>query len=352
VTKCIERDRLVACLAEEIRENYNDIIDLHYYARCIDVHWDGMGQEDERCSVVIQRTNAPIGEDSMEIQVKKLFVAADGASSMIRNRIRSLDSRYYLRQRLDYNRKRYRTIPFELPANQYRRDVNYAGAANNIYIDALPTKEGKHLAVLIYKPEEQKIRNIQSSEDAKSFFNKYYPSIAPYIKDDDYGRFAKKPDSIFPKFSYFGPYLHFGKYTVLMGDSAHTVKPFFGFGVNAALEDVRVLSQSLDMFPLDIPNALERYSKIRAPEAEALVKIAQGLDTNIIVLATTLILDSILHKVAPFLFENNILSALQDRSRSYSDLWQRKQRDRLLQLVLFLTSCGLGTVLLLPHPVQ
>ena len=37
--------------------------------------------------------------------------------------------------------------------------------------------------------------------------------------------------------------------TALLGDAIHSVKPYFGLGVNSAFEDVTVLSQALDDAP-------------------------------------------------------------------------------------------------------
>ena len=36
-----------------------------------------------------------------------------------------------------------------------------------------------------------------------------------------------------------------GSSTVLLGDTIHTVKPYFGLGLNSALEDVRYLEEAL-----------------------------------------------------------------------------------------------------------
>jgi kynurenine 3-monooxygenase len=48
-----------------------------------------------------------------------------------------------------------------------------------------------------------------------------------------------------PGFRYAGPRLHQGKRCVILGDSAPTVKPYFGLGANSALEDVKILGEAL-----------------------------------------------------------------------------------------------------------
>ena len=65
------------------------------------------------------------------------------------------------------------------------------------------------------------------------FFNSVFPQFSPYIKDADLDRFAKQKDLKLPIFSYTGPVLHRGRTACLVGDSIHTVKPYFGVGTKA-----------------------------------------------------------------------------------------------------------------------
>ena len=98
------------------------------------------------------------------------------------------------------------------------------------------------------------------------------------MKDEDLEKFSKKGDSIFPKFSYVGPNLHYGRTVVLLGDSIHSVKPFFGLGANSAFEDISYLNKSLDACNDSIPHAVEQFSKTRSKEAKALVEMSHQLD--------------------------------------------------------------------------
>jgi 2-polyprenyl-6-methoxyphenol hydroxylase-like FAD-dependent oxidoreductase len=150
----------------------------------------------------------------------------------------------------------------------------------------------------------------------------------------DLERFAAKGDSSLPTFSYAGPVLHYGSSACLLGDTIHTVKPYFGQGVNSAFEDVKVLQQALDETADDHEAAVRRYSQLRAKDAEALVVLSHSLDGGFVTFVGPLILDSMLHRLLPQIFSPNIIASLQNEKWSFSQIQKRKQVDRALQVAL------------------
>jgi len=80
---------------------------------------------------------------------------------------------------------------------------------------------------------------------AREFFKLVLPMFSPVIREEDLDAFAAKNSSKLPRFTYATPVLHAGSTTCLVGDGIHTVKPYFGQGVNSAFEDVAYLNASL-----------------------------------------------------------------------------------------------------------
>jgi len=68
------------------------------------------------------------------------------------------------------------------------------------------------------------------------------------------------------------PY-HTGR-SLIMGDAAHAMVPFYGQGMNCGMEDCLVLEDSLTQSGGDILAALELYSNTRNPDAEAMCDLA------------------------------------------------------------------------------
>lgn len=130
------------------------------------------------------------------------------------------------------------------------------------------------------------------------------PLLSPLVSDEAIAAAAAKPPSDLPSFRYVSPRLHQGRALVL-GDAAHLVKPYFGLGANSALEDVEALGDVLDGgAPLERVPAL--FSRRRAKESRALVRLSRKCDrTGLIGFLTfilPLILDSIFHAALPAVF--------------------------------------------------
>ena len=99
------------------------------------------------------------------------------------------------------------------------------------------------------------------------------------VSDENVEKIAKSKFSGLPNFQYAGGALHLGSCAGLIGDAIHTVKPYFGMGVNSAFEDITVLEEEcIEKAKGDSRIFLPQYSKNRAADAKALVKISHSFD--------------------------------------------------------------------------
>jgi 2-polyprenyl-6-methoxyphenol hydroxylase-like FAD-dependent oxidoreductase len=266
-------------------------------------------------------------------------IGADGANSAVRESMArtSPKNKFSITRFEDKNVRLYRTIPLYFPegsTKNWRKDLNWSvRLKSDINMDALPTKEGVYLGVVLYRPWDDRINLLKTKDDVKLFFTTYFPMFSQCMKSEDMETFAKKKPSTFSPFSYAGPDLHKGKTAVILGDCAHTVKPFFGLGVNSAFEDVVTLGRCLDAQQQSIPKALVSYSRSRGPESKALVTMSRQLDGGLLTFLLPLIVDSILHQFLPFIFSPNTIAAMQDEKKTYVGVARRKKIDRVLQLV-------------------
>ena len=216
---------------------------------------------------------------------------------------------------------------------------------------------GEYCAVLLLKAEDDYAQPNSSAVGLRSLLDATVPQFSPWITDATITAVANKAPSNIPRFTYVDGSLHLGGSTVLLGDAIHTVKPYFGLGVNSALEDVIALRDALDQYaPVtssrssssssnnNVSNhtatatALAAYSSARAEEAEALVRISRGLDRpgilGVFTFIIPIILDGIFHSIAPQWFELNTIALLQRDGISFAEVGKIKRRDRCNQIAV------------------
>jgi len=119
-------------------------------------------------------------------------------------------------------------------------------AGNHMFI-AIPNKDGTFTATLflphrLFTPLEGE----NAATKLVPFFRKHYPGVVPNLMSEQelLRQFSENPHA--PLVSVrCGPY-HFGSRAVIVGDAAHAMPPFYGQGMNSALEDVRILFEILD----------------------------------------------------------------------------------------------------------
>jgi len=119
------------------------------------------------------------------------------------------------------------------------------------------------------------------------FFDEHFPGVTQLIPPEELiSSFQQNPH--LPLISIKCKPYHYGSSVVILGDAAHAMVPFYGQGMNAGLESVRILFDILDkharMDELLSPDskfavesrarALEEYTAIRVPDAHAINDMA------------------------------------------------------------------------------
>lgn len=395
-TQVIQRDRLVAVLLEEIEEKYSAQVTVFHDTACSKCEWlPGGGATLTREPASRDAVNGDDGlidsssssatkendkdADAPFVRVVEPFVpfvvGAEGATRT--NAVLDAmdgDGGVAVIRYKDTNPRVYKTIPINLPSEKFRSDLNYsARTKQGVALECLPTKEGMLVGILLVKPGDAKTCAIlESKNKLRKYFDEQFPMFAPYVEDDDLARMAKRRLSTLPTFSHAGEKsvhrvdfdfdknknknktsdaLELGG-ACLLGDSIHTVKPYFGLGVNSAFEDVCVLDACLDEVASTAAagegdfaspsasswtSALPLFSARRAADAKALVDISRGFDGGFLTFVLPLILDGIFHKALPGLFMPNTIQMLQKEDWTFSRVARRKRTERVAQVAILST---------------
>jgi len=301
------------------------------------------GKNDEICDI----------ENAITVSTN-LLIAADGTSRTIANKMEEDDKRiedsknaiqrlfsskpFEVKRYVDDNQRIYKTIPFQCPPD-WRYDLNYSARTKDgrVNFDALPAdRNGNYCGVLLLKKGDELAKADSDPKKLRELLDDVLPQFSALVDNDVLLSIAKKPPSFLPAFRYAGPRLYQDDATLILGDCAHTVKPYFGLGANSALEDVAILSDVLDSTS-STKEAVHEFSRQRAKESEVLVKISRELDRpgklGFVSFVLPLILDSIFNKMAPKVFAPNTISMLQREGIGFTDVRRRKRMDRALQII-------------------
>lgn len=370
-TQVLPRDKLVSALYKHIQDNYVDQIELNYgyEIRPLDFANNG-GQsvlvEVSKCSGETE-ADLTCETDSVVRIATELLIAADGTARTIANAMEKEDKDrrktmnpihrlfagkpFTVRRYSDDSPRVYKTIPMKLPPG-WRPDLNYSARSRGgrMNLDALPAnRNGDYCAVLLLRKGDEMAEPDVDPIIFRKFLDDLLPQFSAILSEELVEQVAKKPPSFLPSFRYVGPRLNQGDRTIVLGDCAHTVKPYFGLGANSALEDVKVLSDAIDSTN-SLTEAVHKFSRQRAKESELLVKISRSLDRpgnmGKITFVVPIILDSIFNKIAPKVFAPNIITMLQREDLTFKQVAFRKRWDRFFQLTIIggiLTALTTGT---------
>lgn len=115
-------------------------------------------------------------------------------------------------------------------------------------------------------------QRLRAAGAARAFFEQELPdvlAIAPRIVDEF---LAHAPS---PYVTTRTSTWHDRGRIVLIGDACHCVVPFYGQGMNAALEDCYVLDRCIDEWPGDWPAIFAEYQRRRKPNTDALADLSR-----------------------------------------------------------------------------
>jgi kynurenine 3-monooxygenase len=200
-----------------------------------------------------------------------LIIGADGAFSAVRMALQKTDRFDYAQHYLAHGYKEL-TIP-PTASGDFAMDPHalHIWPRGGYMLIALPNPDKSFTCTLFFPFEgEVSFAALQTDAEVDSFFENTFPdakALMPRLVKD----FRQNPTSSLVTVRCF-PWAK--NRTLLIGDAAHAIVPFYGQGMNAGFEDCRVFGQLLDTYGGNWDQLLPAYQELRKPDADAIADLA------------------------------------------------------------------------------
>ncbi len=256
----VSRPGLNQLLLDEM-EGYDDI-DIHFEARVEKV--------DLKQATILYSKQGDQREDSGAV-----VIGTDGAGSIVRRSMMPHTGELLFNYSQDFLRHGYKELSIHAGPDaswQIEKEALHIWPRGEFMIIALPNLDGS-FTLTMFHPYGSDIgfHALNTQAKVESFFNEYYPSLLPYIPHYQ-AEFFENPLGNLGTIKCY-PWQAFGK-SLIMGDASHSIVPFYGQGMNASLEDVRIFDELLEVHGDDWTSLFTAFQDHRKENTDAIADLA------------------------------------------------------------------------------
>jgi kynurenine 3-monooxygenase len=201
-----------------------------------------------------------------------VVIGCDGSASAIRHEMLNLSRFDFSQQHLDYGYKEL-TIPAQATGT-YAMETNalHIWPRGNHMLIALPNVDGT-FACILFLPFDgaDSFARLGDPEAVREFFQSRFPDAVPLMPNLTENFVANPVGSMVTvKCS---PWCVGGR-TLLLGDAAHAIVPFFGQGINCGFEDCTCLLDLVDKHGNDWARIFSEFERMRKINTDAIADLA------------------------------------------------------------------------------
>lgn len=169
------------------------------------------------------------------------IIAADGASSTVRNEMASKSISRFSLDYLNYGYKELTIPPAFNGRHPIERNALHIWPRKTFMLIALPNLDGSFTCTFFFPHKgPESFESLATPGSVNTFFLQHFPDVVELIPELTREFFSNPTGSMV---TVKGLPWHAGGNAVLLGDAAHAIVPFFGQGMNCAFEDCSHLNQ-------------------------------------------------------------------------------------------------------------
>src|SRR6185369_13471415 len=201
-----------------------------------------------------------------------VVIGTDGSASAIRTEMLKLNRFNFSQQYLDYGYKELTIAP--RPDGKHAMEINalHIWPRGTFMLIALPNIDGTFGCILFLPFEgSNSFEELDNEAKVVEFFSANFPDALELMPSLAENYFANPTGSMVTIKCM--PWHQDGR-SLLLGDAAHAIVPFFGQGLNCAFEDVTVLLDLMDRTGLDCEKVFTEFERARKPNTDAIADLA------------------------------------------------------------------------------
>ncbi|SHG46020.1 FAD-dependent oxidoreductase [Flagellimonas flava] len=214
------------------------------------------------------------GGDETEVGAT-VILGTDGAGSAVRRSMMARTPELLFNFSQSFLRSGYKEL--EIPptaSGEFKIEKNalHIWPRGKFMMIALPNLDGSFTVTMFHPFKgEGGFESLDTEEKLLDFFRTHYPDSLEHFPNlaEEY---FKNPVGILGTIKCY-PWQAFGK-TLLLGDAAHAIVPFYGQGMNASLEDVRLLDEMLEKNRGDWSVTFNEFQEFRPENTNAIADLA------------------------------------------------------------------------------
>lgn len=202
-----------------------------------------------------------------------LLFGSDGAFSAVRYSMQKFDRFNYSQHYIEHGYKELCIPATEEGLWKLEKNALHIWPRNTYMLIALPNTDGSFTCTLFldFEGSNDSLVELNTEQKVKDFFLAHFPDVLDLIPDL-VQQFLSNPTSSLVTVKCY-PWAYKDR-SVLIGDAAHAIIPFFGQGMNAGFEDCVVLEGLIKKHKEDWATILQEFQQARKANADAIADLA------------------------------------------------------------------------------
>ncbi len=201
-----------------------------------------------------------------------LIIGADGAFSLLRYTMIKTDKFNYAQDFEEYGYKELSIPEGENNSWLIEKNALHIWPRKSFMLIALPNQDGSFTCTLFFHSKgDLSFETINSETALINFFNQYFPDVVPLMPTLVHDFFNNPVGSLVTVKCF--PWSNGN--SLLIGDAAHAIIPFYGQGMNCGFEDCTILNELLNEFNDDWDHVIPVFQNKRKPNTDAIADLAK-----------------------------------------------------------------------------